>query len=99
MIEALLHFFAVFFGAGAVLLLGLAFKWPGRTYCKNLFRAGDKTLAAFLGFSGYATLSAECGRLAATGGPTWPARVLDFFFGKGHCVGAALNEKLLPEPR
>lgn len=62
---------------------------------KNVFRAGDKLFAALFGFDGYHTLSAECGRLAATGGPTWPAKAIDFVFGKGHCHDAAVKEGLL----
>jgi hypothetical protein len=62
---------------------------------KNIFRAGDKLVATFFDFDGYHTLSAECGKLAATGGPTWPASIIDFVFGKGHCEKAAQREGLI----
>lgn len=62
---------------------------------KNIFRAGDKLVATFFDFSGYATLSAECGKLAANGGRTWPARIIDFIFGSGHCEHAARREGLI----
>lgn len=59
----------------------------GSVYAKNVFRAGDKTLAALLGFGGYHTLSYECGH-----GESFLCQLLrpciDLVFGKGHCVGA-----------
>jgi hypothetical protein len=63
-------------------------------YCKNVFRAGDKTLAAVLGADGFHTISALCGA-----GTAWYHRagrfVIDKAFGAGHCEGAARKEGLL----
>lgn len=74
-----------------LLLLGIAL---GSAWAKNVFRAGDKTLAAVLGFSGFHSLSAECGA-----GDSLLCRallpVIDHVFGEGHCIGAARNEGLL----
>lgn len=62
-------------------------------YGKNVLRAMDKVLAATLGFSGYFTLSAECG--VATKAPwTWLRWALDKIQA-GHCLGAAKNEGLI----
>ena len=61
-------------------------------YGKNVLRAMDKTLAAVLGFTGYYTLSAECGVSRA---PAWSA--LRWALNKiqaGHCDGAAEREGL-----
>lgn len=77
--------------AGVVSLLAVIFGWE--RYGKDVLRAMDKTLAAVLGFSGFFTLSAECG--VATGAPwTWLRAALDLIQ-PGHCVGAARNEGLL----
>jgi hypothetical protein len=82
---------------GGVTLVGFAvFKVE---QAKNMFRAGDKLFATFFDFNGYATLSAECGRLKVLHDINWPAAIIDFLFGKNHCVDAAFKEKLLPEPR
>lgn len=63
-------------------------------WCKNVFRAGSKLIAALCGGSGFASFSAECG---ARGTPFFLAarRVVDAIFGKGHCERAALKEGLL----
>ena len=65
----------------------------GSVYAKNLFRAGDKTFAALLGFDGFMTLSAECGNPDA--GPWWHGvgDVIDTAFGDGHCEEAWLRER------
>ena len=62
------------------------------TYAKNILRAMDKTLAAVLGFSGFFTLSAECG--VATAQPWVALRWLLNKIQSGHCEGAAQNEGL-----
>lgn len=74
-----------------MLMLGILL---GSAWSKNVFRAGDKTLAAVLGFSGFHSLSAECG---AGGSVLCRALrpMIDFAFGEGHCIGAARNEGLL----
>lgn len=79
---------------GAIVLFPFAWFADEVVYAKNLLRALDKTAAAFLGFSGEFTVSAECG--AATGG--WPLRLavlVDGLLGVGHCHAAALHEGLL----
>ena len=63
------------------------------TYGKDVLRAMDKLLAAVLGFSGYFTLSAECG-IAVNAPWVQLRRVLDKIQ-KGHCEGAAKNEGLI----
>lgn len=63
------------------------------TYAKNCLRAMDKTLAAVLGFSGYFTLSAECG--VAFSAPWNQLRYLLNLIQPGHCEGAAKKEGLL----
>lgn len=80
-------------GAIASVVTSLFAIWAEKnTYGKNVLRAMDKTLAAVLGFSGYLTLSAECG--VATTQP-WVAlrKALDLIQA-GHCEGAAKNEGL-----
>lgn len=76
----------------ALLLLGIVAKL---TWCKDVFRAGDKTLAAVLGGNGFYTISAHCG-----GGEKWYHRagrvVIDGIFGTGHCADAAVRENLIP---
>lgn len=71
----------------------------GSIWCKNVFRAGDKTLAAFLGFNGFFTLSAECGRCQVHDSSrlwgTYVRFAIDSIFGKGHCIKAAIKEKLV----
>ena len=62
------------------------------TYAKNILRAMDKTLASVLGFSGFYTLSAECGVA-----DTQPWVALRWVLDKiqpGHCECAAQNEGL-----
>lgn len=64
------------------------------SYAKNILRALDKASAAFLGWTGEYTVSAECG--AATEG--WAVRLgvlVDGLLGAGHCHAAALHEGLL----
>ena len=77
--------------AGVVSLLAILLEW--NTYGKNVLRAMDKVLASVLGFSGYYTLSAECGISSKQ-----PWVFLRFLLNKiqaGHCEGAAKNEGLL----
>lgn len=76
--------------AGVVSLLAILFDWTD--YGKNVLRAMDKTLAAVLGFSGFFTLSAECG--VSNEKPwVWLRWLLDRIQ-PGHCEGAAKNEGL-----
>lgn len=79
--------------AGVVSLLAILFDWT--TYGKNVLRAMDKVLAAVLGFSGYFTLSAECG--IATIQPWTTLRWLLNKIQAGHCEGAARNEGLIKD--
>lgn len=83
------------FSLGAVLsvLLSLAaIILDEYAYAKNILRAMDKTLAAVLGFSGFFTLSAECG--VSNEKPwVWLRWLLDKIQ-PGHCEGAAQNEGL-----
>lgn len=66
----------------------------GSVWAKNIFRAGDKTVAAVLGFSGFYSLSAECGA-----GDSRLCRslrlMIDLAIGGGHCARAAKDEGLL----
>lgn len=78
--------------AGVVSLLAILFEW--NDYGKNVLRAMDKTLAAVLGFTGYFTLSAECG--IARKQPWVALRNLLNRIQPGHCEGAAKNEGLIP---
>jgi len=74
----------------SVIVSLLAILFDEVEYGRNVLRAMDKTLAAVLGFSGYYTLSAECG--VATAQP-WVC--LCWLLDKiqaGHCEGAAKNE-------
>lgn len=61
-------------------------------YAKDVLRSMDKLLAAVLGFSGYFTLSAECG--VAANQPWVALRGLLNLIQPGHCEGAAKNEGL-----
>lgn len=82
------------FGCLAAILvsfLAIIFDWTA--YGKNVLRAMDKVLAAVLGFSGYFTLSAECG--VSTVQPWIALRWLLNKIQAGHCEGAAKNEGLL----
>lgn len=62
-------------------------------YGKDVLRAMDKVLAAVCGFSGYFTLSAECG--VATNQPWTGLRWVLDKIQAGHCEGAARNEGLI----
>jgi hypothetical protein len=61
-------------------------------YGKDVLRAMDKVLAAVCGFSGFFTLSAECG-IAYEPPWTWLRWLLNKIQA-GHCEGAAINEGL-----
>lgn len=62
-------------------------------YGKDVLRAMDKLLAAVLGFSGYYTLSAECG---VTEKQPWVLlKNLLNLIQPGHCEGAAKHEGLI----
>lgn len=75
-----------------VIILGLIVMTAlGSVWAKNVFRAGDKTLAAILGFQGYATLSAECGA-GSSAGCDFGRAVIDAVCGEGHCAKAARDE-------
>ncbi len=76
--------------AAAILTSLFAVLADENAYGKDVLRAMDKVLAAVLGFSGYYTLSAECG--VATAAPwTWLRSLLNKIQA-GHCEGAARNE-------
>lgn len=64
-------------------------------YGKNVLRAMDKVLAATVGFSGYFTLSAECG--VAQTQPWIQLRWLLDKIQAGHCRGSAKNEGLIKD--
>lgn len=80
---------AIFVSLAAILL-------KENEYGKDVLRAMDKVLAAVLGFSGFFTLSAECG--VATSQPWVLLRQLLNAIQPGHCEGAARNEglKIIP---
>lgn len=59
-------------------------------YATNLMRAADKYAAAFLGWSGRYTISAECGARDCRF-CRWLCALLDRIQ-KGHCAGAAERE-------
>lgn len=61
-------------------------------YASDVLRAMDKVLAAVLGFSGFFTLSAECG--VATTQPWVLLRKLLDALQPGHCAWAANHEGL-----
>jgi len=75
----------------AVSLFAIVFEH--NTYGKSVLRAMDKVLASVLGFSGYFTLSAECG--IATDQPWTGLRWMLDKIQVGHCVGAAKSEGLV----
>jgi len=62
------------------------------TYGKDVLRAMDKVLAAVCGFSGYFTLSAECG--IAKDQPWIGLRKILDMIQADHCEGAAIKEGL-----
>lgn len=65
-------------------------------YGKDVLRAMDKLLAAVLGFSGFFTLSAECG---VTEKQPWILlKTILNLIQAGHCEGAAKNEGLINIP-
>ena len=78
----------------AVLLVGGSVL--GIVWCKNVFRAGSKLVAALCGCSGFNTFSAECGARSGNS-VTWDGarKVIDLVLEEGHCVGAAKREGLL----
>lgn len=77
----------------AILVSLFAIVFEHNRYGKDVLRAMDKVLAAVLGFSGYFTLSAECG--VATTAPWVQLRWLLDKIQADHCYGAAKNEGLL----
>lgn len=77
--------------AVVVSLLAILFDW--QEYGKNVLRAMDKTLAAVCGFSGFYTLSAECG--VSTKQPWVLLRKLLDLLQKEHCVESAKHEGLI----
>lgn len=82
--------------AAAILVSMAAILLEENEYGKDVLRAMDKVLAAVLGFSGYFTLSAECG--VATAQPWVALRWALDKIQPGHCDGAAKNEglKIIP---
>lgn len=84
------------FSIGAILSVPcslFALVFDENSYGKDILRASDKLTAAVLGFSGFYTLSAECG--AATTQPWIGLRWLLDKIQIGHCEGAAKNEGLI----
>lgn len=81
-------------GSEASIVVSLwAILFDQQVYGKNVLRAMDKTLAAVCGFSGYYTLSAECG--VSTAKPWVLLRKALDLLQKDHCIGAAKHEGLL----
>lgn len=76
----------------AILVSLAAILLEENVYGKDVLRAMDKLLAAVMGFSGFFTLSAECG--VATDVPWIQLRWLLDKIQVGHCEGAAKNEGL-----
>ena len=77
----------------AIVVSLLAILLEENAYGKDVLRAMDKVLAAVCGFSGYFTLSAECG---VTEKQPWV--LLKNLLNKiqqNHCEGAAKNEGLI----
>lgn len=86
---------AISAGAGlAALTFPVAWALDRTEYARNCLRALDKAAAAYLGFTGRYTVSAECG---VRRGFAWRvlARVIDGLLGGGHCADAARREGLL----
>lgn len=77
---------AIFVSLAAILL-------EENAYGKDVLRAMDKLLAAVFGFSGFFTLSAECG--VAKEAPWVQLRWILDKIQEGHCIGAAKNEGLI----
>ena len=78
-------------GCIVAILTSLASIWlEENEYGKDVLRAMDKVLASVCGFSGYFTLSAECG--IATKQPWTGLRWTLDKIQAGHCLGAAKNE-------
>lgn len=81
-------------GCAAAILVSLAaIVLEENEYAKNVLCAMDKTLAAVCGFSGFFTLSAECGASSEK-----PWTLLRWVLDKiqpSHCEGAAKNEGLI----
>jgi len=79
--------------AAAIIVSLLAILLDENVYAKDVLRAMDKLLAAVLGFSGFYTLSAECG---VTEKQPWILlKTLLNMIQSGHCEGAARNEGLI----
>lgn len=76
---------------GAFIAFPIAWFMDETDYAKNAIRALDKTAAAFLGFSGKFTVSAECGRVDS-GWPSDLGKIIDAMLGAGHCDAAARRE-------
>jgi hypothetical protein len=77
----------------AIIVSLLAILMEENGYGKDVLRAMDKLLAAVLGFSGFYTLSAECG---VTEKQPWVLlKTLLNMIQSGHCEGAARNEGLI----
>ena len=79
--------------AVAIVTSLFAIVFEHNVYGKNVLRAMDKVLAAVFGFSGFYTLSAECGVSASA--PWVQLRWLLDKIQKDHCIGAARNEGLI----
>jgi len=77
----------------AVIVSLLAILMEENVYGKDVLRAMDKLLAAVLGFSGFFTLSAECGISRDT--PWIQLRWLLNKIQPFHCEGAAKKEGLI----
>jgi len=79
--------------AAAIIVSLLAILLDENVYAKDVLRAMDKLLAAVLGFSGFFTLSAECG--VSSDQPWIGLRWILDKIQAGHCLGAAKNEGLI----
>lgn len=75
-------------------MLVMAWFYETSTYARNLLRTADRFGAAFLGFSGAYTVSAECGARTDCALCMLVCRLLDWVQ-PGHCAGAAKKEGLL----
>lgn len=78
----------------AALTFPLAWLLDRTEYARNCLRALDKAAAAYLGFSGRYTVSAECG-VHTHGWRAWLRAAIDLLLGDGHCAAAARKEELI----
>jgi hypothetical protein len=92
MLAHALYLLAAIVAITVLLIAGIAADSP---WCKSVFRAWDYLGAAIFGGDGRHSISAYCGRAQRDNGPGALqdlAVVIDFIFGKDHCVEAANRE-------